>query len=239
MVSYEIFQLYATYKAFDYLSEGAYKKLVVKSKENGDPWAVKLYSGMQEVANHCKRTVNLISSLHEYGKNRLQMVCNEVISSANPPCRKKQGWNVCMITGVRSDDCIDLTKHGKGENCFIVNGKFSHFVLMLWLVVKIEHVCKIVAKNWLQCMGKDYSAVTSVNQICEDFAAEDVKLHALHMAFNHALTHVMTSIETYKKSPEFGKLLIPVIPSMSTATSTGFALDTMESVPKTKKQRRK
>lgn len=200
----EHFRQYVMYKAFDFLSEGAYRKLVVRSKECGEEWALQLYSYVQQVNNTLKRVHGNVASLHEYGKQRLQVVCSEIIASVPPPVRRKVGWHTCMITGVKSDDCIDLTRVGKSEGTIIISSRFAHFALMLWVVAKIDHVCKLLAKHWFQEKTAQYKAHTTVQQMCSDFARErDADFSTLHQVFQYAYSHSMNSIDTYKTRLDF------------------------------------
>lgn len=203
---FETFQRYAAYKAYDLLSDGSYRRLVVRSKENGDPWALQLYAAMQEVSNVVKRLQATVASLHEFGKRRLQMACAEAIASTGPPCRRRPGWNVCMITGMRSDDCVDIARACKSDSTVVVNSRFAHFLVMLWFVVKIEVVCKTVAKRWLREQGPVFEEATPVRDICRAFSDDGARMRALYDAFVYALGHVTRSIEEYKHS--FGFTLL-------------------------------
>ena len=202
-IDVEKFKNYIQYKAFDLISDGSYKKLIVKSKESGDRWAIQTYSHVQEITNIIKSVIQEINTLHEYGKNRLQRVCSEVISCVNPPCRRRMGWNVCSITGARSDDCIDLTRTGKSESVITVHPKFTHFLTMLWIVAKFEHVCKVFTRNWLTQQGVSYQENNTVREMCQDFQKKTAEVQGLYNAFSHAHSHVMLSIRIYKKTPEF------------------------------------
>jgi hypothetical protein len=202
-LSYDSFEAYVLYKAFDFISDGAYKKLLVKCKDNGDVWAISTYSKIQETTLTVRQVVQNVQNLHEYGKPRLHKVCLEVMSSANPPCKKKAGWNTCVVTGTRSDECIDLTRPGRSESLVTIHPKFSHFMVMLWLIAKIEHVCKVYTKHWLTAQGSAYQEEKTVQDICNDFQAQNDTIEAMYAAFSHGVVHVTNSIETYKNTEEF------------------------------------
>jgi hypothetical protein len=210
-VSYKDFESYVSYKAFDLLSEGGFKKLVVHSRENSEPWAVQVYTGMQTVTSRLKQVAMLVNTLSDYGKKRLHAVCSEVVSSTTPPCKQKLGWSVCLITGIRSDRCLDLTRPGKSEGLVVISAKFSHFVIMLWFVTKLEHVCKTVAKAWLAAQSNTYQKNATVHEICEAFAADTAQMKALYDAFQYAMLHVVNSIEQYRQMPEFGTTPDPML----------------------------
>lgn len=143
-VSEECVRDYFLYKAYDIISCGAYKKLVVKNKEANEPWAMELYAKVQCVTAFIKGVLHQVEHLHEYGKEKLQTVCSEVLAHVNPPCRVKSCWNTCFISGIRSCECLDLTRPGRSEAVITLHRKFSHFVVMLWFVAKFEHVCKVI-----------------------------------------------------------------------------------------------
>ena len=206
-VAYEDFEAFCLYRAFDMISEGSYRRLIVNARENSEPWAIQSYTGMQNVSSHSKRILSMVNTLSEYGKTRLHAVCTEVIGNSTPPCKAKLGWGVCLVTGVRSDRCLDLTRQGKSEGLVVVSAKFSHFLIMLWLIAKLEHACKTLAKTWLSSKGEEYEKENTIHQICTDFSKETLKIKALHAAYNHACSHVVNSIVQYRKTPEFGSQL--------------------------------
>ena len=146
------------FKAFDLISDGEYKKLVVRSKDNGDVWAEDVYSQVHLASNLVRKLVNEIQTLDDFGKSRLRRVCTEVMAAVTPPARRRPGWSLCSITGLRSDECIDLTRVGKSMSIVTVHRRFSHFVVMLWYVVKFEHVCKVMARHWI---AHHHAALTS------------------------------------------------------------------------------
>eukprot|EP00961_Rhodomonas_salina_P297160 3936992-Rhodomonas_salina.2 len=92
-LDYDCVNSFVLYKAFDVISEGGYKKLMVKSKENGEPWAIALHTKIQKVSTTIKSVLHQVNSLHEYDKDKLQHVCQETLSHVNPPCKIKTCWN--------------------------------------------------------------------------------------------------------------------------------------------------
>eukprot|EP00961_Rhodomonas_salina_P088195 1186339-Rhodomonas_salina.1 len=120
-VSLDCMENYVLYKAFDIISEGSYKKLVVRSKETNEQWAVELHGKVQRVTAVIKSVLQEVNCLHEYGKDRLQTMCQETLAHVNPPCRVKSCWNVCYISGIRSSECLDLTRVGKSEKVITVH----------------------------------------------------------------------------------------------------------------------
>jgi hypothetical protein len=198
------FEGYFLYKAFDLISDGAYKKLVVRNKEAGDPDATALYAKVQSVTSQIKAVQNQVNALHEYGKQRLQTVCQEVVAHSAPPCNLRTCWNTCSISGTRSRECLDLTRVGKSPVVVMVHRKFAHFALMLWVVTKFEHLCKVYTRHWLSALEAGPLAQTAVQRLCRDFeqhARAGGDIAALHSTLQHALTHVQSSLEDYRRVP--------------------------------------
>lgn len=194
---------YFMYKAFDVISDGSYKKLVIRSKESNDEWAITLYNKVQCVTNLIKNVVQQVNSLHEFGKDRLERVCKEVLCHVNPPCKVKTCWNACYISGIQSHECIDLTRAGKSDTVINIHRKFSHFILMLWVITKIEHMCKVFTRRWVSNLPAEQLREMTVHDMCRKFQDENRIGRALHGIFCHAYDHVMNSLENYKKVPSY------------------------------------
>jgi hypothetical protein len=191
---------FISYKAFDVITEGLYKKQLVRCKENGDEWAMRLYSRVQCVTNCIKSVMQEVHQLHEYGKYRLQTVCNEVISSTIAPFKVKSGWNICMITGTRSDNCIEIGHGNRNESTLTIHHKFKQFVLFLWFITKFEHVIRVLARSWIHKNNKKHS---SSKLQCKEFIEENAIIAQLHGIFTCAYIHVMTSLLIYKRTMEY------------------------------------
>ncbi len=200
------------YRAFDALSAGDYTRLVAQCTENGDPWAEKVNSQVNIVQSLIRRVQAEITTLEDYGKTRLRRVCLEVVNNMTPPTRRSPGWSICSITGVRTEDCIDVSRNSKTNSSITVDKRFSHFLIMLWLVVKFEHVCKIVTRSWLQqqnARAKQETAKTShqepltVHMLCAQFEKEQQPTClALQRAFMHGYTHVIRSLRMHIRSSD-------------------------------------
>lgn len=199
------FKAYMLYKSFDMLSDGTYKKIVVKCKDNGDEWAVKMHHDVHAVIQSIKNINLEIVSLVEFGKRRLHEVCTEVQSAMTPPCRVRSGWHICHITGLRSNECIDLTRAGRSESIITIHKDFQHFVIMLWYVLKIEHIAKALTRSWLQQKGgAQFTAVNTVNNMCSMFSREwDNRLDTMYNVYQYAYKHSMLSIIHHKQTSDY------------------------------------
>lgn len=192
---------YFLYKGFDVISDGAYKKLIIKSREENDPQACQLYANVQRVSAVLKEVQSTVASLHEYGKHRLQKVCLEVFAHSTPPTKVKQCWNTCAISGIRSQQCLDLTRAGKSETVLMVHLKFSHFIIMLWVLCKFEHLCKAYTRKWIQGLPAEVSEGGSVQQLCKELESDSRNIEAWYLLFTHAHGHVLASLAAYKQIP--------------------------------------
>jgi hypothetical protein len=185
---------YVLYKAFDVSSEGEYRRLVVARRDAGDAWAIELSAQVQRVTAQIKGVQRQVAVLAEHGRERLQAHCQEVLAHANPPCRTRPGWGTCTLSGMRGRDCLDLVRQGKSPAPLLVHARFRHFMLMLWLTVKFENVCKALARAWLRRLDGAVARETPVNALCQRFQAEHADDPALHLLLRHALAHVAASL---------------------------------------------
>jgi hypothetical protein len=194
---------YFLHKAFDVISDGEYKRLVAARRDVGDEWAVELGAQVQGVAGLIKGVVRQVHGLHEYGRDKLQAHCLEVLGHVNPPCRLRHCWNTCTLSGIRSGSCLDLTRPGKSPGVMTVHRSFRHFMLLLWVVTKFENLCKGLARAWLKRLDAEEVRGASVNALCKRFQTEHDVAPALHALFRHALRHVSASLAA--QGPRLGR----------------------------------
>jgi hypothetical protein len=187
-------EAYFLYKAFDVISEGEYRRLVVARRDAGDAWAVELSAQVQRVTARLKGLARQVTVLGEHGRERLQAHCVEALAHTNPPCRTRPGWGTCTLSGMRGRDCLDLVRPGKSPAPLLVHARFRHFFLMLWLASKFENVCKGLARAWLRRLEPADARDTPVNALCQRFREEHAGDPALHALLAHALAHVGASL---------------------------------------------
>lgn len=68
---------------------------------------------------------------------------------------------------------------------------------MVWYVQKIEHIIRNYTRWWLE-QKKDTEA--NIEELCLEFAGNDSMFSNMHVIFNHAVSHVTKSIESYSES---------------------------------------
>ena len=188
-------------KGYDIISDGDYKKRVNKSRERNEAWALDLQKDVHCINNIIKEITNEILFLKEIGKERLFSVCEHVITHVNPPCRTRTFWNVCVISGIHNKHCIDLTGNCKTDALMTVHIKFSHFLSMLWLVARFEHICKVLARKWL---SKQQDANTvSIQELCHRYETETLYREQILQAFAYAYRHVKNSLQNFRQTPAY------------------------------------
>lgn len=86
---------------------------------------------------------------------------------------------------------------------FLVHPKLSHFFLMLWYVCKIDHVVRNYTRGWIDNMiqsssskGDEENSVI-ISEMCDKFSDQDQVFESMCDMFNHGVSHVIHSIESY------------------------------------------
>lgn len=184
------FKDYCNTKAFEVIGDdNQYKKYFSQCRENAEPWALKVHQSISHVVSEIKAVHSMIENLQTQGKDKIYRLCMEVIASSNPPLRKKNGWNICSISGTRSDACLEIGRRGKDTSLILVHQKFSAFILNLWFVCKLEHIVKHQAKSWVNRQGTE-----DVFELCKNFESEDEMVNKWYSAFCDAVRHVKLSV---------------------------------------------
>lgn len=83
----------------------------------------------------------------------------------------------------------------------VVHPRFTHFLLMLWFICKLDHVLRNYTRCWLEAevaAEKKNSAKgqeTNVHHLCEKFAGQEELFKSLCSVFNHGFRHIRTSLQ--------------------------------------------
>ena len=203
MASLEDFTAFLQSKAYDVLSDGAFKKHLVHSRDGGEAWAIQMHTRQARVTAECR--VVQAQALGAGGK--LASVCKDVMASAQPPVKVFTGYSKCSLTGEHTDYSIDLTRNSKGAPECHVHPRFWHFFVMLWFVAKVEYVARACTKQWAeQHRGED----KDYTRLCKLFEAENAGLAAqLHGVFVKSVSYVSRSVELYREESEVQPVLQP------------------------------
>lgn len=183
-------EAYVKYKAFDVIGNGSYRKYVNSVKERGESWATDVLQHVSAVSAAVKYIQTLVGDLQNaYNRRGLYQLCQAVIENNTPPIDQATVIAECIVSGKDKCHCIVLRCKGRGASSITVQGRFSHFILMLWTVFKMDLVIKTTTRDFIDSL--DNSDDMSMKQLCDMYSAQDDRLP--HSIF-HAVQHVTNSL---------------------------------------------
>ena len=192
------FHAYAQIKAYDVISSGHFKRHLSSCRDNGDKWAIQMYNGQTAVQNKIRDIFALVAQLTSPTCTTVQRVCKDVMSCAQPPVKVLTGYNMCCITGVSAEHCIDLTRVGKNPKEVYVHPRFRHFFMLLWYCAKVEYVVRACTKQWLDTQDGRQSP-DKYTRICEEYSHQNSEFNnQLFSLFTKAVEYVSTSLTLYR-----------------------------------------
>ena len=198
MLSFDDFHAYAQAKAFDVISSGHFKRHLGTSRENGERWAVVMYNRQNKVAGKVREVFALVGQLTTPRSQHIQKICKDVMSCAQPPIKVLTGENVCSLSGVCAEHCIDLTKAGKHSTEVFVHPRFWHFFVLLWFCAKLEYVIRACTKQWLDVNGTKPTP-SSYTALCEEYVVQNQKFNErLFLLLEKALEYTTLSLSLYR-----------------------------------------
>ena len=114
------FKEYLLFKAFDIISDGSYRRFVLKQKHSGDKWAIDLHMCIHEVSSSVKSVTKLVHCLQNKPTTlKLYTLCQRVLQDLNPPTLSSDVWKICSLTGMRSDKIVCIGKSSKGDIFYV------------------------------------------------------------------------------------------------------------------------
>lgn len=203
------FHAYAQIKAFDVISSGHFKRHLSISRDNGDKWAVQMYSRHNLVQGRVRDIFNLVAQLTTPNSQTIQKICKDVMSCAQPPVKVLTGANVCCLTQISTEHCIDLTRAGKNSRDVFVHTRFWHFFVLLWFCAKLEYVIRACTKQWLdnQIIKQVPSNYT---RLCEEYTLQNMDLNEkLFQLFVKGMDYITLSLTTYRDKYALVPMLTP------------------------------
>jgi hypothetical protein len=209
MLSSEDFHAYTQIKAYDVISGGHFKRHLSASRDNGDRWAIQMYQRHNMVQNKVKDIFTLVSQLTTPNSMHIQRICKDVMSCAQPPIKVLTGQNVCSITGIQTEHCIDLTRAGKNSAEMYVHPRFWHFFVLLWFCSKLEYVVRACTKQWLETIPVK-PCQANFTSLCEEYTSQNVEFNEnLYNLFVKGLDYVTLSLTVYKDKYALQPILAP------------------------------
>jgi hypothetical protein len=198
MFNLEDFHAYAQIKAFDVISSGNFRRHLGMSRESGERWAVLMYNRQNKVVIKLREVVSLVAQLSTPQSQIVQKICRDVMSCAQPPIKVLTGTNLCSLTGVHAEHCIDLTRAGKNTSEVYVHPRFWHFFVFLWLCSKLEYVIRACTKQWLD-VHEIKPTPTRYTSICEDYIMQNAGFNErLYLLLERALEYTTLSLSLYR-----------------------------------------
>ena len=140
----DVFQ-YASFRILDSIGyPGAYRKFMLKRREQGADWALQMNSHVQGVQGALKELSLLEQDIKKSSvlKN-LDIVWQHVVESNTPPSELHLTIGTCLITGKAHMPCIVIRGKGRGAHNFMVSSKFAPFLYHLWVIYKMDLLIKV------------------------------------------------------------------------------------------------
>jgi hypothetical protein len=197
-VTLEDFRSYAHIKAYDVISSGNFKRHLSLCRDNGDKWAIQMYNGQNIVQNIIREIFSLVTQLTTPQSMVVHRVCKDVMSCAQPPIKVLTGYNVCCLTGVSVEHCIDLTRVGKNPKEVFVHPRFRHFFMLLWYCAKVEYVIRACTKQWLDNQEAKICP-ENYTSLCEEYSHQNKEFNEqLYALFVKGVDYVTGSLALYR-----------------------------------------
>jgi hypothetical protein len=196
---------FVLFKAFDIIGDGGYRRFVLKNKNNGEQWAVGIYSDTQHTTRFLRATLQLIGQLA--GNTpcvKLHKICQRVTNDMNPPSISTHGWCICALTGMRTENTTQLGRSNKGEVCY-VHRKFHFFFTMLWFIARFELCIKYATIQWLQ--QNNATSNHNIQTLCEKLQKDPSFTKNICRSILHATQHVTDSVIMHIKRMGRGSML--------------------------------
>lgn len=185
MVTKEDFDAFLTAKVADVISDNSYKRFLLKSRENQENWAVQTLSSIAKVQMKMKTLHNTIAELESQGLTRIYRLTQEITQCTVPPTKTVASWNVCAITGIRSDRCVEISRSNKSECRICVHYSFMKFTQLLWFLLRLENIIRVETKVWMQTQDVDESMQFLITKFQEREAWYKDMWDTFNLAFSH------------------------------------------------------
>ena len=201
---------YVNFRVLDSIGyPGAYRKFMLKRKEQGAEWAVKMNEHVVGVQHALKELSLLEQDIKKSSilKN-LDVIWQHVIESNTPPSDLHLTIGTCLITGKPNVPCIVIRGKGRGAHNFTVCSKFAPFLYHLWIIYKIDILIKvallvIAPSIYIERAAQVYTrrvleevdpdSALSLADIARKIKDKDLEVRNLARSLHAAYTHVFRS----------------------------------------------
>lgn len=201
-ISLDSFTAYYQIKAFDVISCGQYKKHLSHCRETGEQWAVLLYNKHNTICQKIKEMSTIIIEMNNPLNSRLQAICKDVMTCAQPPIKLQAGIGRCVLSGEQCEHCLDLSRAGKETRELLVQNKYWYFFVFLWYCSKIEYIIRSCTKQWLT-MNDLKPQSSNYDDICARILeSNESEIVIMHNIFTKAYPYVMASLRQHQAKYE-------------------------------------
>lgn len=188
------FYHYVNFRILDSIGyPGAYRKFMIRRRDQGSEWAVKMNDHVVMVQHAVKE----LAILEQDVKNsmvlkNLDIIWQHVVESNTPPSDLHLTIGTCLITGKTNVPCIVIRGKGRGAHNFAVCSKFSAFLFHLWIIYKMDILIKVYMRKTMDEI--DEANTLSLMAIAECFKTEkDHEIRNFARSFHAAYSHVYRS----------------------------------------------
>jgi hypothetical protein len=193
VVHEEDFYHYVNFRILDSIGyPGAYRKFMIRRRDQGVEWAIKMNDHVIMVQHAVKE----LAILEQDVKNsmvlkNLDIVWQHVVESNTPPSDLHLTIGTCLITSKPNVPCIVIRGKGRGAHNFTVCSKFAAFLYHLWIIYKMDILIKVYMRKSLDEI--DNGNTLSLMAIAEKFKERDQEIRSFARSFHVAYTHVYRS----------------------------------------------
>lgn len=189
----EDFYHYVNFRILDSIGyPGAYRKFMIRRRDQGAEWAIKMNDHVLMVQHAVKELAILEQDIkNSMILKNLDIVWQHVVESNTPPSDINLTIGTCLITNKPNVPCIIIRGKGRGAHNFTVSGKFSAFLYHLWIIYKMDILIKVYTRKSLEEI--DEHSMLSLMEIAEKFKERDAEIQSFARSFHSAYTHVYRS----------------------------------------------
>jgi hypothetical protein len=183
-------------KAMDIIGEGTYRRFILKHKNAGEEWAMRMHCDVQYVQQLFRAVVKQVQLLQGNPLAlKLFTLCQRAMHDTHPPVHCSDGWRLCALTGQRTEKTVCLGALSKADAAF-VHQKFFRFFSTLWLTCRMETCVRNLTHCWLK-QHPQHAASCDYQSLAHSFRADAAFHDRVARCFCHSAVHVARSIHAH------------------------------------------